>query len=341
MTQYGYVYILASKGKRLYIGVTTRLERRIHEHKTKAAPHCFTARYNIDQLVYFERHPLVVAAIAREKELKGWRRTRKIALIVECNPTWKDLSLEWGQRIDAPLAAQPNCAPRDARLKGGAQGGRVLGGAAGVIGPRAPDRQLNPNNPYAALGASARLYYLFGDIPQYTVRRNDLYRVAGGVNGSLGNGFNFTVEGVYAKDNFSIENHGNISITNVLQAINTGAYNFVNPQLNSAAVRNFVSPTYTVPSYSAEASLDASISKSFYHLPGGDLQLLVGAQVRRENENNRSDNPLGTVTIPGGTTYTSPLYFSGNTSSAFGRHTVSSGFFEVDAPILTHLEVNA
>ena len=213
--------------------------------------------------------------------------------------------------------------------------------SAGVNCATAADRQLNPNNPFAALGSSARLYYLFGDIPQYTVRRNDLYRVASGVNGSLGNGYNFTIEGVYARDNFSVENHGNLNITNVLNAINTGAYNFVNPQLNTAAVRNFIAPTYTTPSYSAEASLDASISKTFLQLPGGDLQVLVGAQVRRENEHNNSNNPVGTVTVPGGATYTSPLFFTANTSAAFGRHTVSSGFFEIDAPIVKQLEVNA
>ena len=104
MAQYGYTYIVASKGKRLYIGITTHLENRIRQHKTKADPHCFKARYNIDQLVYFERHPLVTAAIAREKQLKGWLRICKIALIVEHNPTWNDLSLEWGQPV-APIQA--------------------------------------------------------------------------------------------------------------------------------------------------------------------------------------------------------------------------------------------
>ena len=100
MPQYGYTYILASKGKRLYVGITTQLEHRVSQHKTKADPRCFTARYNIDQLVYYERHPLITAAIAREKELKGWLRVRKIALIVAHNPTWKDLSLEWGQPLE-------------------------------------------------------------------------------------------------------------------------------------------------------------------------------------------------------------------------------------------------
>ena len=213
--------------------------------------------------------------------------------------------------------------------------------AAGVNCATAADRRLNPNNPYAALGSSARLYYLFGDLPQYTDRNNDLYRIAGGVNGSFGNGFDFRLEGVYAKDNFQVENHGNLLITGLLNAINTGAYNFVDPSQNTDAVRNQISPVYTTKSYSALASLDASISKSLLQLGGGDLQVLVGGQVRRENLNNRSNNPLGTVSVPGGATYTSPLYYSANTSAAKGRHTVTAAYFEIDAPILTTLEVNA
>ncbi len=72
MSEYGYTYLLASKGRRLYIGVTTRLEERMRQHKDKTDPNCSTARPNIDQLVSFERHPLITAAIARGKELKGW-----------------------------------------------------------------------------------------------------------------------------------------------------------------------------------------------------------------------------------------------------------------------------
>ena len=213
--------------------------------------------------------------------------------------------------------------------------------AAGVNCTTAADRRLNPNNPFAALGSAARLYYLFGDLPQFTDRNNDLYRIAGGVNGSFGNGFDFRVEGVYAKDNFQVENHGNLAITGLLNAINTGAYNFVDPTQNTQAVRDQISPVYTTKSYSALASVDASISKSFFQLPGGDLQVLVGGQARRENLNNRSNNPVGTVSVPGGATYTSPLFYSANTSAAKGRHTVTAAYFEIDAPILTTLEVNA
>jgi putative endonuclease len=99
--EYGYVYILASGFKRLYIGVTGNLEGRIWQHKHPDDERSFTARYGINQLVYFERHPLMVSAIAREKQLKGWTRAKKIALIVAENPTWRDLSAEWGQPIEA------------------------------------------------------------------------------------------------------------------------------------------------------------------------------------------------------------------------------------------------
>ncbi len=98
MSANAYVYILASKTRRLYIGITTEIEVRVRQHKRKADPDSFTARYNINRLVYFERFDLIVSAIAREKELKGWTRHRKIALIVATNPTWLDLSLEWGKR---------------------------------------------------------------------------------------------------------------------------------------------------------------------------------------------------------------------------------------------------
>jgi putative endonuclease len=86
-----YVYILASKKYgTLYIGVTNNLVRRVYEHKTKAAPG-FTTRYGVDKLVWFETYDDAASAIAREKELKKWRRDWKTRLIDEQNPTWDDL----------------------------------------------------------------------------------------------------------------------------------------------------------------------------------------------------------------------------------------------------------
>ena len=93
MKQY-YVYILASRSRILYIGVTNDLERRVYEHKKKLVPG-FTAKYNIDRLVYFEATEDVQAAIAREKQIKGWLRSRKVSLIESVNRTWDDLSVHW------------------------------------------------------------------------------------------------------------------------------------------------------------------------------------------------------------------------------------------------------
>ena len=94
-----YVYILSNGFRKLYIGVTNNLERRVTEHKQKLSPDSHTARYNITRLVYFERFHSIVAAISREKQLKGWLRVRKLELIVATNPEWRDLSEGWGRPI--------------------------------------------------------------------------------------------------------------------------------------------------------------------------------------------------------------------------------------------------
>ena len=88
-----YVYIMTNGVRTLYIGVTNDLMRRIFEHKEKLVEG-FTKKYNITMLVYYETSSDVQAAIAREKQLKSWRRSKKIALIESSNPQWKDFSLE-------------------------------------------------------------------------------------------------------------------------------------------------------------------------------------------------------------------------------------------------------
>ncbi len=89
-----FTYIMASRSRTLYIGVTGDLHRRVYQHKWKEHEG-FTARYNCDRLVWFERHQYVQDAIAREKQLKGWSRSKKIALIESTNAAWIDLSREW------------------------------------------------------------------------------------------------------------------------------------------------------------------------------------------------------------------------------------------------------
>ncbi len=86
-----YVYILASKSRVLYVGVTSNIEKRIQQHK-HGEIEGFTSRYHVNQLVYFEEAPDAESAINREKQIKRWRREKKIKLIEAMNPDWRDLS---------------------------------------------------------------------------------------------------------------------------------------------------------------------------------------------------------------------------------------------------------
>jgi putative endonuclease len=89
-----WVYIMASKSLNLYTGVTGNLQRRVLQHRQKLLQG-FSARYNINRLVYYETFGDIFAAIRREKQIKGWLRVKKIALIESANRDWKDLSDGW------------------------------------------------------------------------------------------------------------------------------------------------------------------------------------------------------------------------------------------------------
>ncbi|MDB5674767.1 MAG: TonB-dependent receptor [Sphingomonas bacterium] len=207
---------------------------------------------------------------------------------------------------------------------------------AGVNCITAADRRLNPNNPYAtnagadaatAMANAARIYYLFGDIPSATERGNEVIRGAIGINGKFGDNWNFRVEAVGARDNMKLNSFGTINIAGLKTAVNTGAYNFINPSANTQAVRDLISPTVTNRAYTSLASLDASIAKDVMTLAGGPLQFAVGGQIRRETLNNPGLNPT--------------LSNYANTAAAFGAHTVTAGYFEISAPVLDILEIDA
>jgi putative endonuclease len=118
-----YVYILTNwNNKVMYIGITNDLERRLYEHKNKLVDG-FTKKYNVNKLVYYEHGNDVHAVIAREKEIKKWRREKKDKLVITMNPEWKDLSSEWqasprdgiststGALVISTSAARRNLAP--------------------------------------------------------------------------------------------------------------------------------------------------------------------------------------------------------------------------------------
>jgi putative endonuclease len=118
------VYILGSRSRNLYTGVTDNLERRMVEHR-QGLVSGFTTRYRIFRLIYFEFFSDVRAAIAREKEIKGWRREKKIWLIKRNNPTWADLAeklphqykaTETSKADPSPPFAKPSDRVRDDKL---------------------------------------------------------------------------------------------------------------------------------------------------------------------------------------------------------------------------------
>ena len=93
LTKRYFVYILASHSRVIYIGMTNNLQRRVAQHQQKLVEG-FTQKYNVTRLVHYEMTEDVHAALAREKQIKSWRRSKKVALIESMNPAWKDLSDE-------------------------------------------------------------------------------------------------------------------------------------------------------------------------------------------------------------------------------------------------------
>jgi putative endonuclease len=115
-----FVYIMtnAPKPAVLYTGITGNLTRRVWQHKSKLSPG-FTNRYNLTRLVYYERFVYPDAAISREKEIKGWRRSKKIKLIESMNPCWDDLAKDWGNEYKPGPAASEREIPRPAGASAG------------------------------------------------------------------------------------------------------------------------------------------------------------------------------------------------------------------------------
>jgi putative endonuclease len=99
-----YVYILASLSGTLYIGITSSLERRVLQHKEHFFEG-FTSKYGVDRLVYYEAFGDPRDAINREKQLKRWKRDKKIGLFEQVNPHWRDLSREWYEDVNRRFSA--------------------------------------------------------------------------------------------------------------------------------------------------------------------------------------------------------------------------------------------
>jgi putative endonuclease len=113
-----YAYIVANTARLLYVGFTNDIEDRVWKHKNKTLE-CSTNKWKVCRLVHFEKYQDVNEALAREKQLKRWTRSKKIALIEATNPNWKDLAEDWGKPLDqgAPVPKTISAQERQSRIK--------------------------------------------------------------------------------------------------------------------------------------------------------------------------------------------------------------------------------
>ncbi|GAA3725258.1 TonB-dependent receptor [Sphingomonas cynarae] len=193
---------------------------------------------------------------------------------------------------------------------------------------RLSNGQLNPQNPFAAQNQAALIYYRFGDIAAGTQNVNRSYRAAAGIDGKFGDGWGYSAAATYMRSDLDIERRGLLYLPNLISAINNGTYNFVDPSANSQAVRDSIGQTLTTRSNSELWQMQAVVTRDLFDLPGGPLQLGVGGQIRYEKLNNPTAVPNND-------------FITVNPVSAVGDQYVSAAFFELNAPVLDTLEVNA
>lgn len=204
---------------------------------------------------------------------------------------------------------------------------------AGGVNCTAANGKLNPNNPFAAQGQQASIVYRFGDINAATRDLSQTYRGAVGLSGGFGHDWKYDLSAVAMRSDLSVTQTGVLYIQSLLNAVADGSYNFVDPSQNSASVRNTIAPVNIQKSNSQEVELKASLSKALFDLPGGALQAVVGGEWRYESVYNPSAN--------NDTNGATNRWFSINPFGAIGHRYVGSGFFEVDAPIVKALTLNA
>lgn len=192
----------------------------------------------------------------------------------------------------------------------------------------------NPSNPF---GVAAPISYDFGDIPTGNNYNNHAARIVGDVAGTMGD-WNYDVTGVINHTWLNTQQYGFITYSGLINAINNGTYNFVNPSLNSAAVRQSIAPGYDKTSTSDLDTLDFAANRELWDLPGGPMGLAVGAQVRHEAQDDPTLNPSTINPLTGQPT----LEFLGlGNAHTKGSRDVTGVYAEFDMPLLESLEADA
>ncbi|RHW19390.1 TonB-dependent receptor [Sphingomonas gilva] len=191
---------------------------------------------------------------------------------------------------------------------------------------------LNPNNPFAAQGQVARIIGRIPNLIEYNETLSRTYRGALTISGPISDNWNFAVDAVGMRTDLRRTQEGYVYIQRLLNVVADGSYNFVDPFANSQATLDYLSPDNVTDSHSDIYAASANISGSLFELPGGPLQLGVGAAIRNES----IDAPSANDDFAGPT----ERYFVLNAFGTSGERTVYSAFAELDAPILEWVDVN-
>ncbi|MFC3442413.1 TonB-dependent receptor domain-containing protein [Sphingobium rhizovicinum] len=205
--------------------------------------------------------------------------------------------------------------------------------ARGTATCDATNGTLNPNNPYAAQGQEAAIIGRLPTSTEYNESVSQVFRAAAGIKGDFGDDWHYQVDGTAMVSKLKTKAKGYVYIQHLLDVIADGSYNFMNPSATSQDTLDYLTPTQINHSKTQLYQGQASISKDVFDLPGGPLQVAVGVAARYESLNNPSGNP----------DYNGPTerYFRLNAFGAKGHRDVESAYFEINAPVIDQLELNA
>ncbi len=199
----------------------------------------------------------------------------------------------------------------------------------------AADRKLNPNDPFASTvtPTDARILGKLDAVPYTTDDQEVSERLAFGLKGIVAGSWHYTLGSTLMENDLTETVTGVQNVRHLLNVIADGTYNFVDPSQNSAAVDNYVAPTSVLKAKSQLAMIQGDVNKDLWALPGGTMQLGLGASARYEMVNDPSANPDATDPY---NRYASLI----NAFGTKGQRTTLSAYYELDAPVFTQLELN-
>lgn len=196
----------------------------------------------------------------------------------------------------------------------------------------AADRRLNPNNPFASQGYTAAIIGRIPNLIEQNESRTRAYRGALGIKGQIDDNWSYDVNATAMHLELRRRNNGYVYIQHLLDVVADGSFNFLNPAANSKATMDYIAPENITVSTSDLVQAQGVINGSLFELPGGPLQVALGASIRYE----AVDSPSANTDFFGGT----ERYFRLNGFASKGNRTVYSAFAEVGAPIVDKVELN-